>query len=85
VPSPVLIANTAVPLKDTSVCFPKRKNQFYEIAVSVNPRRPTSLDDEAWDRCTTIVAKVLHRDDALQIAKDYANNRFISVSAVMLR
>lgn len=84
-PSPVLIPNTAVPLKDTSVCFPKRKNQFYEIAISMHHQRPSSLDDDAWDRCTTIVAKVLHRDDAVQIAKDYANNRFLSVSAVMLR
>ncbi len=80
-----MIANTVVPLKDISVCFPKRKNQFFEISVSLKDRRPTSLEDEAWDRCTTVVVKVLHRDAAVQIAKDYANNRFCPVSAVILR
>ncbi len=33
-PSAVMVADTAVPLKDISVCFPKRKNQFFEIVVS---------------------------------------------------
>ena len=80
-----MIANTVIPLKDISICFPKRKNQFFEIAVSLKDRRPTSLEDDVWDRCTTIMAKVRNRDDAVQIAKDYANNRFFPASAVMLR
>jgi hypothetical protein len=80
-----MITNTVAPLKDLSVCFPKRKNQFFEIAVSQSGRQPTTLDDDAWDRCTTVMVKVRHRDDALQIAKDYANNRFFPVSAVTLR
>jgi hypothetical protein len=84
-PAPVMIANTVAPLKDLSVCFPKRKNQFYEIAVSHGGRRPTTLEDDAWHRCTTIMAKVRDRDDAVQIAIDYANNRFSPVAAVILR
>ncbi len=84
-PSAVMVADTAVPLKDISVCFPKRKNQFFEIVVSVKNKTPTGIEDDNWDFCDTVMAKVRNRDDALTIAKDYANRRFVPVFAVLLR
>ncbi len=84
-PSAVMVADTAVPLKDISVCFPKRKNQFFEIVVSERSKTPTGIEDDAWDYCDTVMATVRNRDDALTIAKDYANKRFVAVTAVLLR
>lgn len=84
-PSAVMVADTAVPLKDISVCFPKRKNQFFEIVVSSKNKTPTGIEDDAWDYCDTVMAKVRSRGDALKIAKDYANKRFLPVFAVLLR
>jgi hypothetical protein len=84
-PSAVMVADTTVPLKDSSVCFPKRKNQFFEIVVSTRNKTPTDIEDDAWDYCDTVMAKVRNRDDALKIAKDYANKRFVTVFAVLLR